>query len=53
MQADPTQAVYVAGDRSVNYQSVYDVLSLLQTKANVSRAGLMGDPAQPVDPKRK
>ncbi|MEO5628411.1 MAG: protein TolR [Thermomonas sp.] len=53
MEADPTQPVYVAGDRTANYQTVYEVLSLLQTQANVSRAGLMGDPAMPADAKRK
>ena len=53
MDADPKQPVYVAGDRDVNYQAVYEILSLLQTQANVSRAGLMGDPAQSSDPKRK
>ena len=53
MDADPTQPVYVAGDRTANYQSVYEVLSLLQTEAKVSRAGLMGDPVQPTDATRK
>ena len=53
MDADPNQPVYVAGDRDANYQTVYEVLSLLQTKAKVSRAGLMGDPAQVTDGKRK
>ena len=43
---DPNLAVYVAGDRDVSYQTVYEVLSLLQTKAKVPRAGLMGAPAQ-------
>ncbi|MCL6618236.1 MAG: protein TolR [Thermomonas hydrothermalis] len=42
--ADPGLAVYVAGDREVSYQRVYEVLSLLQQQANVARAGLMGDP---------
>ena len=37
--------VYVAGDRDANYQTVYEVLTLLQREANVSRAGLMGNPA--------
>ena len=50
---DKDQLVYVAGDREVNYQRVYEVLTLLQTKANVSRAGLMGDPVAPPDSKRK
>jgi biopolymer transport protein TolR len=53
MQADPAQAVYVAGDRDANYQTVYEILTLLQRDANVSRAGLMGDPAQAADAKRK
>ena len=50
---DKDQLVYVAGDREVNYQRVYEVLTLLQTQANVSRAGLMGDPVAPPDSKRK
>ena len=53
MASDPKTPVYVAGDRTVNYQAVYEVLSLLQTKAKVSRAGLMGDPAQTPNAKRK
>ncbi len=53
MDADPKQPVYVAGDRDANYQAVYEVLSLLQTKAGVSRAGLMGDRVAPPDGKRK
>ncbi|MDI1254337.1 protein TolR [Thermomonas sp.] len=53
MASDPKLPVYVAGDRSVNYQTVYEVLSLLQTRAKVSRAGLMGDPVHPTDAKRK
>jgi biopolymer transport protein TolR len=44
VEADPELAVYVAGDREVSYQDVYTVLSLLQTEAKVSRAGLMGEP---------
>ena len=36
----------MAGDRDVSYQTVYEVLSLLQTKAKVPRAGLMGEPVQ-------
>ena len=43
---DPNLAVYVAGDRDVSYQTVYEVLSLLQTRAKVPRAGLMGEPVQ-------
>ena len=33
--------VYVAADNDVAYQKVYDVLTALQTRANVPRAGLM------------
>ena len=44
VEADPQLAVYVAGDRDVSYQSVYEVLSLLQRDAKVTRAGLMGEP---------
>ncbi|MES2857851.1 MAG: protein TolR [Pseudomonadota bacterium] len=51
--ADPELPVYVAGDRAANYQTVYEVLTLLQREANVSRAGLMGDPAQPVEGARR
>ena len=36
--------VYVAGDNDVAYQKVYDVLTALQTRANVPRAGLMSQP---------
>ena len=43
---DPDLAVYVAGDRDVSYQTVYEILSLLQTQAKVPRAGLMGEPVQ-------
>ena len=43
---DPNLAVYVAGDRDVSYQTVYEVLSLLQTRAKVPRAGLMGEPVK-------
>jgi biopolymer transport protein TolR len=43
---DPNLAVYVAGDREVSYQAVYEILTLLQKDANVPRAGLMGEPAQ-------
>ena len=45
--ADPQLSVYVAGDRDVSYQVVYEVLTLLQRDAKVSRAGLMGNPADP------
>ena len=44
VEADPELAVYVAGDRDVSYQSVYEILSLLQRDAKVARAGLMGEP---------
>ena len=44
VEADPELAVYVAGDREVSYQSVYEILSLLQRDAKVARAGLMGEP---------
>ncbi|HWS78075.1 MAG TPA: protein TolR [Thermomonas sp.] len=43
--ADPQLPVYVAGDRDASYQTVYEVLTLLQREAKVSRAGLMGNPA--------
>ena len=46
VDADPQLPVYVAGDRDASYQTVYEVLSLLQTKAKVPRAGLMGAPVQ-------
>ncbi len=42
--AHPDAPVYVAGDASAPYQTVYDVLSLLQTEAHVPRAGLMSMP---------
>ena len=45
VEQDPQIAVYVAGDRNASYQTVYEVLTLLQREAKVSRAGLMGDPA--------
>ena len=44
-QADPQLAVYVAGDREVGYQTVYEILTLLQREAKVDRAGLMGEQA--------
>ena len=43
---DPQLPMYVAGDRDASYQTVYDVLTLLQREAKVSRAGLMGNPAE-------
>ena len=39
--------VYVAADNDVAYQKVYDVLTALQTRANVSRAGLMSQAGAP------
>ncbi|RMH94134.1 protein TolR [Lysobacter pythonis] len=44
----PEVPVYVAGDANAPYQTVYDVLSLLQTEAGVARAGLMSTPLEPV-----
>jgi biopolymer transport protein TolR len=38
---DKDVPVYVAADADVAYQKVYDVLTALQTRANVPRAGLM------------
>ena len=38
--------VFVAADSDVPYQQVYDLLTLLQTQANVPRAGLMSQPAE-------
>ena len=38
---DRNVPVYVAADNDVAYQKVYDVLTALQTRANVPRAGLM------------
>ena len=43
---NPKVAVFVAGDGNAPYQTVYSVLTDLQTKANVSRAGLMSSPAE-------
>ena len=48
--SNPNIPVYVAGDRDVSYQTVYEVLSLLQRDAKVPRAGLMGAPAQTAKP---
>ena len=45
VDADPQLPVYVAGDRDASYQTVYEILPLLQREARVSRAGLMGNPA--------
>lgn len=43
---NPKVAVFVAGDGNAPYQTVYSVLTDLQTKANVPRAGLMSNPAE-------
>ncbi len=43
---NPKVAVFVAGDGNAPYQTIYSVLTDLQTKANVSRAGLMSNPAE-------
>ena len=42
----PDVPVYVAGDANAPYQTVYDVLSTLQTEAGVTRAGLMSTPVE-------
>ena len=42
--------VYVAADNDVAYQKVYDVLTALQTRANVPRAGLMSQPTGALAP---
>ena len=42
----PDVSVYVAGDANAPYQTVYDVLSTLQTEAGVARAGLMSTPTK-------
>jgi biopolymer transport protein TolR len=43
-QANPAQAVVVAGDRSVRYEEVLQVLDLLQ-RSQVKRVGLLARPA--------
>ena len=43
-QANPSQAVVVAGDRSVRYEEVLQVLDLLQ-RSHVKRVGLLARPA--------
>ena len=43
---NPNVSVLVAGDGNAPYQTVYNVLTDLQTKANVPRAGLMSSPAE-------
>ena len=45
-KANPDAPVYVAADGSASYQTVYDVLSMLQTEAHVTKAGLMSVPSQ-------
>ena len=41
---NPEQAVVIAGDRSVRYEEVLQVLDLLQ-RSNVKRVGLLAKPA--------
>ncbi|TKR34146.1 ExbD/TolR family protein [Luteimonas gilva] len=43
---NPKVAVFVAGDGNAPYQTIYTVLTDLQTKANVPRAGLMSNPTE-------
>ena len=43
-RANPEQAVVIAGDRSVRYEEVLQVLDLLQ-KGQVKRVGLLARPA--------
>ena len=43
-EARPDQAVVIAGDRSVRYEEVLQVLDLLQ-RSNVKRVGLLARPA--------
>ena len=45
VRQNPKVPVYVAGDRDTPYQTVYEVLTALQTQAGVERAGLMSQPA--------
>lgn len=44
-KARPDAPVYVAADGTASYQTVYDVLSMLQSEAHVAKAGLMSIPA--------
>jgi biopolymer transport protein TolR len=44
-QADPEQAVVIAGDRSVRYEEVLKVMDILQ-QGQVRRVGLLARPAQ-------
>jgi len=46
VENNPNVSVLVAGDGNAPYQTVYNVLTDLQTKANVPRAGLMSSPAE-------
>ena len=46
VRQNPDVAVYVAGDADAPYQVVYEVLTALQTRAGVPRAGLMSQPAR-------
>lgn len=42
--ADKELPVYVAGDGAVSYQTVYELMSKLQSRASVTRVSLMGSP---------
>jgi biopolymer transport protein TolR len=44
-QANPDQAVVIAGDRAVRYEEVINILDLLQ-RSQVKRVGLLARPAQ-------
>jgi len=46
VENNPNVSVLVAGDGNAPYQTVYNVLTDLQTKANVPRAGLMSSPVE-------
>ena len=43
-QADPEQAVVIAGDRSVRYEEILKVMDILQ-QGHVKRVGLLARPA--------
>ena len=43
---NPDAPVYVAADGTASYQTVYDVLSMLQSEAHVAKAGLMSIPTR-------
>ena len=45
-QANPTQAVVIAGDRSVRYEEILKVMDILQQN-QVKRVGLLARPASP------